>query len=106
MPGGKHDVYILEVDGVFYARPAVAAVQGGVGKKLWVRNLTNREVTLKFPPGVVTPASFKVDPHDKKDVRIRPTADGIYDYSVLVRIASNIYAPALGNSGPKIIVDP
>ena len=103
---GKYDIYIYEDGGAFYTRPPVVAVEGGNGKKLKVRNLTGRTITLTFPPGVVTPATITVRAHKKGQVDIDPAADGIYDYSVQVRLTSTIQAPALGNSWPKIIVDP
>ncbi len=59
MPG-RHDIYVFEDgedSGAFYTRPAVAMVKGGKNKKLNVRNLTGRSITLDFPGGVLLGAT-------------------------------------------------
>jgi hypothetical protein len=118
MPG-RYDIYVFDEDGVFYTRPAVAMVEGGKEKKklmveggkdkkkLKVRNLTGRSITLTFPKRVLLGATLlTVGPHKKGQADIDPNADGIFDYQVQVSLTRKIQTAALGNSWPKIIVDP
>jgi hypothetical protein len=105
MPGGKYDIYVYEEDGVFYARPSPAIVVGGPGKKVAIRNLANRTVQVSFPVEVVPDSPVSVKAHRVGHGTLDPSADGIYDYSVDVKLTSSFHAHALGNSAPKIIVD-
>jgi len=109
------DVHIVEVDGAFRVRPAVAAVKGGVtrtGAKREVsfRNVTEHDVTVTFPPGIVTPPedssktllpfqpySFKLE-----DVETRPK---VVTYLVVVTKGDELIV-ATGESGPRLIIDP
>jgi hypothetical protein len=105
---GKYDVYVFEDGGVFYTRPAVAMVEGGKDKRqLNVRNLTGRSITLAFPKGVLLGTTqLVIKAHKPGQADIDPNADGVFDYQVQVRLTTKIQAQALGNSWPKIIVDP
>ena len=114
---GKHDVYVLEVDGELRVRPAVAIVDGGAGVKLRIRNLTQYPAFLGFPSGPLAPGQPQtqlVEPKntigpggklDRVQLPIDPSSDGDYNYHVFV-IKDGTVVSALGDSGPKIIVDP
>lgn len=118
---GKHDVYILEVDGEYRARPAVAAVERGNG--ITFRNLTPYKVTLQFPAGLLrrnpnTPSTVNalvsqflqntgtLPPNSKQQhFQFAHKADGAFSYSAHVEEPTGP-VPVKGESGPKIIVDP
>ena len=103
MPG-RHDIYVFETEpGVYLTRPAVAMVVRG--KKIRVRNLTGKSIHLNFP-AVVAPDTPLVVEGKKGTIDTGPKADGIYDYTVDVKLTAKVKARAPGNSWPKIIVDP
>jgi hypothetical protein len=105
MPG-KYDIYVYEEGGVFYARPSPAIVEGGRGKHLRIRNLSKKKITLSFPPGVIVGDEVSIPARKHGQVDLDPNADDIYEYVVSVRLTSAFSSHALGNSAPKIIVDP
>ncbi len=112
----RHDVYVLEVDGVFKVRPAVVIVRGGPGAQLKIRNLTKYDVELDFPDKFLevgkplrqraekrsSPPSGPFGP-DKLTLPLDANADGDYPYRVTVLTGGGV--PAVGESGPIIIVD-
>jgi hypothetical protein len=115
---GKHDVYVLEVDGEFRVRPAVAIVEGGNNRQLKIRNLTGYEIELDLPNGLLAQgqaqqptAKKKSRPNsgpggpDKLTLSLDGNADGDYAYHVYV-LKNGGRWEAVGESGPKIIVDP
>jgi hypothetical protein len=114
---GKHDIYVLEADGEFRVRPAVAIVQGGKDKRLRIRNLTEYLAFLVFPNGPLDAAESQTQSVqakgtvgqagkvDRVTLSIDQNADGDYDYQVFV-LKNGTAVPAKGESGPKIIVDP
>ncbi|MGE5358625.1 MAG: hypothetical protein ACM3NQ_06360 [Bacteroidales bacterium] len=104
MPGAKYDIYVYEDAGVFYARPAPVIVDRQKGK-LKVRNLTKKKITLTFQDGVVT-ENPTVITGNHGDIELDPAADGIYGYDIGVKLTTKFSGRALGNSAPKIIVDP
>lgn len=117
---GKHDVYILEVDGEYRARPAVAAVEHGNG--ITFRNLTPYKVVVHFPSGLLKKTPYppvlppaiaqllqtirELPPNSKnKNFRFAANVDGAFTYQAEVETPSGL-VPVVGESGPKIIVDP
>ena len=119
MPGGKHDVYILEVDGEYRARPAVAAASG---KAIGFRNLLSHPVIIVFTPGWVkvrgaSPGMENIlllGPGAKSNAtQLDPLAEGVLAYEARVLVQAQTpggvpfaLVPVVGESGPKIIVDP
>jgi hypothetical protein len=103
---GNNDVYVFEDEGAFYVRPKVTMVANGAGKKVAVRNLTGCDVRVRFPNGPVTIGSCTIAPGAVRSLKLDPTADGIYEYSVSVVLQPGVTVPALAGSWPKIIVDP
>ena len=129
MPGGKHDVYILEVDGEYRARPAVVPVEHGNG--ITFRNLTDYPVTLRFPTDLVRKLPFPgkalgslqpvwrqrllaawnrpyetVSPNSSSATfKFVAGANGAFSYEADVEEPGGP-VPVIGESGPKIIVDP
>jgi hypothetical protein len=102
MPG-RHDVYVFEDDGVYYVRPGVAMVVRDAGVK--VRNLTDHHLDLRLNGG--HGLVWHVEPHSGATFAIPDVLNGIYDYRVdVILVADTVKVPALGNSFPKIIVDP
>jgi len=117
---GKHDVYILAVDGEYRARPAVAAVDAG--RNMTFRNLTPHPVVVIFPSGLLkatasaqSMANMVVLPPNSRGTKaaIEQQANGAYSYAAWVveqtQTASGVSiepVPVKGESGPKIIVDP
>lgn len=125
---GKHDVYILEVDGEYRARPAVAAVEHGNG--ITFRNLTPYPVKLSFPAGLLKKFPLSavqmqalprgmsafvaqllqntriLDPNSQnKNFKFAHNANGAFSYQADVQEPTGP-VPVVGESGPKIIVDP
>ena len=106
--GGKHDIYIIEVEGEYRVRPAVTMIDGST-KKLKIRNLTNYTAVLFFPLG------FLAD--NKESVSIAKNTTDTFDldpelddslarqYSVLINKNGEV-VPATGESAPSVIVDP
>ena len=105
MPG-KYDVYVIADDTCFKVRPAVAATNAGGWFK--VRNCTNFKVAVGFPSGVTAPggSSPTIAPNGTAKYRIAAAASGVYSYTVHVSPAPGFVIPAVGESGPRIIVDP
>jgi hypothetical protein len=121
MPG-RYDVYVFRDGETYYVRPAVAMVLQSAGQ-VKVRNLTDHavEINLPAPIGLYNP-HVTIPPHETANIGFPATADGIYDYCVDVLVGPNPQVgtgshvgpgsgtinktPAVGNSFPKIIVDP
>jgi hypothetical protein len=131
MPGGDHDVYILEDgSGGYLARPAVASVTHGNG--ITFRNLTPHPVVLEFPPAVLHPITLPphvlhmlpdplppeivqllqtstrtLAPNSKKNTfNFKGSVSGVFTYSGYVEVSPTSHPPIRGESQPKIIVDP
>lgn len=102
---GIHDVYVFAEGNEFLVRPAVVAVSRS-GKKLKVRNLTDYPITLTFREGVIEGNSCAVGAQKSADAEIGALADGIHEYTVDVALRDGTCKKAIGNSWPKIIVDP
>lgn len=109
MPG-QFDVYVFEDGGTFYVRPAVAMVSRS-DEVVKVRNLTDHpvEIRLSGPIGGQSP-HVTIPSHETANIGSVGTANGVFDYCVDVVLDNDphhmIKVPALGNSFPKIIVDP
>jgi hypothetical protein len=114
--GGNHDVYIIEVEGEYRVRPAVAMIKKSTNK-LKVRNMTDSTAALVFPSGFLDASNqiialagqeiITVDGKDKLSVDLIQNidVDKHYQYSVLVNKDGQL-VPAKGESAPLIIVDP
>jgi hypothetical protein len=120
MPG-KYDVYVFKDGDTFYVRPAVAMVMRDAGV-VKIRNLTDYTVEVGLFAGPHVP----ILPGANRDIEIPGSANGVYDYSVDVLVGPGPHGPgphgpgphdgpdggltnrvaAVGNSFPKIIVDP
>jgi hypothetical protein len=105
MPG-MHDVYVFEDDGTFYVRPAVAIVTNGPNAKLKIRNLTGHKVRVSLPTNLRTVRSSTLRPGRAAKPRVKTGASGIFNYIVEVSLKPGVWVPAMGDSRPKIIVDP
>ena len=124
MPG-QHDVYIIPDDHDGYiARPAVAAVVHGHGIKF--RNLTGFTVTLQLPPivqrRVTLPAKLvksaaakgvnlqslpqDIPPGKTAHFHFKARASGLFLYTGYVQVSPTQRKEIVGESQPKIIVDP
>ena len=104
MPG-RYNVYVFEDDGVYYVRPGVAMVLR-VADGVKVRNLTNHRIEIRVPSIEHFPI-WSVDPLSGQTFALPDGANGIYDYRVdVILVADTVRVRALGNSFPKIIVDP
>jgi hypothetical protein len=128
---GKWHIYILEVDGQYRVRPAVATVgwpdhEGGNPDppqtpppvanpnpnlapkrgQIGIRNLTACPLVIVFPPGLLQGSNVQgVAGGAKVSLDLVADADGIYPYAVNV-VTPNGVVPAVGESGPSIIIDP
>jgi hypothetical protein len=111
--GGKHDIYIIEMEGEYRVRPAVAMIDGNT-KKLKIRNLTEEKVHLFFPSNFLTAVyqdSVTLDKKQSKDADIvDKNLDGSslnvhVQYSVVIN-KNGVLIPAKGESAPSVIVDP
>lgn len=115
---GKHDVYVLEADGAFRVRPAVVIVDGGPNAKLKIRNLTGYDIECDFPNGILAAgqsqqptAKKRIKPNsgvngpDKLTLLLDGNADGDCEYQIYV-LKNGGRWEAVGESRPKIIVDP
>jgi len=103
---GKNDVYVFGDGSGFKVRPAVASA---ARKKLfWVRNCTNCAIDLIFPQGLLAAAaaSWTIKKKKNRSFKFSTSADGVYEYEVHVTPAPGYTVSAVGESGPRIIVDP
>lgn len=105
MPG-PHHIFIIEKNGEYLVRPAVAVVHYIIDKgQLGIRNLTGSSATLYFPPNVLAGSnSVTVEPDGGVFVDLYSEAYGIYSYSVLISKDREVVA-ARGESGPSLIID-
>jgi hypothetical protein len=117
MPG-RYNVYVFKDGAKYYVKPAVAMVSHTLDADgVKIRNLTDYtlEVALFSGPHIHIPAG------QVRSVLIPDDADGVYDYSVDVLVGPGPHGSgphsgpeggladkvaAIGNSFPKIIVDP
>jgi hypothetical protein len=113
--GGKHDIYIIEVEGEFLVRPAVTMIDAST-KNLKIRNVTDYSAWLTFPINfLVGDRLIPVSGQETKTAVLVPKIDdgtphgkplsGLFKYEVVI-IKDGVTIPAKGESAPKVIVDP
>jgi hypothetical protein len=106
----KFDIHVYqdEESSTFHVWPPTAVVTAG--QKLTVCNLTGHPITLTFPARVIRDGrTFRVGKGKGRVLKIAAPGNSlpvIYDYDVVVTLTNKIKPRALGNSWPKIIVDP
>ena len=123
MPG-RYNVYVLEDGGRYFVKPAVAMVSHEFDPDgVKVRNLTMHTVEVSLPVPIRSgPAVVSIDAGQVATIAVRTGVLGIFDYAVDVLAGpgrpggpgsgsgpgagSVNRVAALGNSFPKIIVDP
>lgn len=118
---GKYHAYIIDDNGDFKVRPAVAVVDKTVSKDdknrglFTIRNLTGLTAVVTFAsrrmavPGRVPPfrASIAIPPGNVGNVPIPVLASGWYPYEVSFTAGGRVLPQkARGESGPGMIVDP
>jgi len=101
MPG-KYDAYIIDVEGRFMVRPAVAAVEPNGTFK--IRNLTDFPATVT-PDTALNTRPLHIAAGDWDQFHVNPRADGLYQYEVWLRIGGTDLR-VNGESDPVIIIDP
>ena len=108
--GGKHDIYIIEVEGEYRVRPAVAVVDGSPNK-LKIRNMTQYTAVLVFPNDFLLAGTNPIQyitSGEKLELDLTDFTDGIpvrFQYSVVISKEGEV-VPATGESAPSVIVDP
>jgi hypothetical protein len=105
MPG-KYDAYILDVEGKFLVRPAVAALEGGSGKRFRIRNLTEYEAEIELDSALNGTKKTAPANGGFADFVVNPRADGAYPYEVWLLLAADVKLRVPGESDPVIIIDP
>jgi len=119
MPG-SHDVYVIEIDNEYRIRPAVTAVRAG--RRLKIRNCLDKDIVCVFSPDAVrrtgavqvvtnrrnevVAVATDIAAHNGAGMSLKKTADGVYPYRVLVVKSPKRWVEAVGESGPRMIVDP
>ena len=101
MPG-QYDVYIIDVEGRFMVRPAVAAAAPNGPFK--IRNLTDFPATVN-PDAALNTRSLHIAPGGWGQFQVSPRSDGLYQYEVWLRIGETDLR-VNGESDPVIIIDP
>ena len=101
----SHDGYILQEETGFKVRPPI--IVKGAGDALRFRNLAQHAATIIFPSGLVEQKeSPPIPPGGSSiDFTILRGANGVYQYAVEIAL-NDLSLRAIGESGPKIIVDP
>ena len=99
---GKFDAYILEVEGRFMVRPAVAAVEQAAVFK--IRNLTGFDATVD-PDDAVKTGKVQIAAGGWGQFHVNPAADGVYQYEVWLHLGDTDLR-VNGESDPVIIIDP
>jgi non-ribosomal peptide synthetase component E (peptide arylation enzyme) len=132
--GGLNDIYIIEVEGEYRVRPAVAAIDGRT-QKLKIRNLTAYTAFLTFPPNflandinivakrqdilakmqsILTKMQSILDENldfislaggATASADLLPRLTGQYQFTVMID-KNGVFVPAKGESAPSVIVDP
>lgn len=103
MMPANHDVFIVPDVNGFKVRPAVAVSTPNSPFKM--RNLTDSAVAVHFPTGLMTTAGGDIGPKASATFTVSSSANGVYDYTVEVDVRG-VRLQALGESGPRIIIDP
>ena len=106
MPNGKHDIYVFSDDNGYKVRPAVA--MAARANKISVRNCTDKRVFVDFQGAPVVPESGTplIGADSSKKFKLLEGANCVYPFQVLVTVAPGFTVAAVGQSGPKLIVDP
>jgi hypothetical protein len=108
MASGKNHAYIVQVDGQFKVRPAVASVDQGQHQRFCIRNVCGWPARVEVDPAMVhanTPKSRNVADGTPVDFRLAADASGAFPYEVWVDL-DGVWVPAQGESDPMIIIDP
>jgi len=105
MPG-KYDAYILDVEGKFLVRPAVAPLEGGNGKHFRIRNVTEYDAEITLDSDVNGTTKTAPANGGFADFVVNPRGDGAYPYEVWLLLAPDVKLRVPGESDPVIIIDP
>jgi negative regulator of sigma E activity len=108
MASGKHQAYIVEVEGQFRIRPSVATLDLGSHPLFSIRNVTDWPATVTVDGTMLvrnTPRTRHAAPGAAVTFRLDPGASGAYTYEVWVDLGS-AKLPVQGESDPVIIIDP
>jgi hypothetical protein len=103
---GKYDAYIIEAEGKFLVRPAVAPVEGGSGKHFQIRNLTDFDAAVTLAAAVNGATKTAGAGGGAAKFTINSKADGSFPYEVWLDLGNGIKLRVSGESDPVIIIDP
>jgi hypothetical protein len=102
----KSDIYVIpnpDPAGKFLVVPGTFGVPED-GKRIWVRNLTERPVEVTFPSSIGNgPPPAVIPAGTPRPFDLRKAQVGVYDYKVDVVTATGTKVPAEGGSNPRIV---
>ena len=104
LPRPEAHIFVHRIDGGYVVVPGTfIAYRMHAPHRL--RNLTTEPLTITFRDAGIGP--FHVAKNGTVDLQgLDTAAAGIYDYEVQARIGSKLCFVAIGNSPPRVIVDP